>query len=239
MADEKYSDDWSGVDEATEVIRAYERDSKLKPQDAQTHFDYGVAFMELGAGLEMNAIEAFKTAARLRPSWSAAHSQLGLAYASANRREEAVESYRQALNLKPEDTDTLAALAHASLLLGRFDESEQAALRMIEASPLDSGPHLVLGVAQLLQGRYADADESLRRAVSLELDMAEACYGIALAAIALGNDSVVQLQHERLMELDGRLPGKLIEHRQQGSFTPAEVIRCLFVTVPDMRTDNI
>lgn len=119
MTDEEYSDDWPGVDEATEVIRAYERDSKLKPQDAQAHFDYGVAFMELGTRLEMNAIEAFKTAARLLPSWSAAHSQLGLAYASANRREEAVEAYRQALNLKPEDTDTLLSGARSRLFVTR------------------------------------------------------------------------------------------------------------------------
>jgi tetratricopeptide (TPR) repeat protein len=193
------------------------------------HFDYGVALMELGPGLEDHAIEAFKAAARLRPSWSAAHSQLGLAYASANRREEAVESYEQALRLKPEDMDTLAALAHASLLLGRFDESEQAALRMVEASPIDSGPHFVLGMAQLLQGRYVDADESLRRAVSLEPDLSEACYGIGLAAVALDNNSVAQVQHERLLELDRRLAGKMIEHRRRGSFKPAEVLDCLFL----------
>ena len=230
MTDEEYSDDWPGVDEATEVIRAYEGDSELKPLDAQRHFDYGVAFMELGTGLEGQAIEAFNAAARLRPSWPAAHSRLGLAYASANRREEAVESYRQALSLKPDDTDTLAALAHAYLLLGRFSESGQAALRMVEASPLDSGPHFVLGVAQLLQERYADADESLRRAISLESDLAEAYYGIGLAAIALSNDGVALLQYERLMELDRRLAGKLIEHRQRGSLTPTEVMSCLFGT---------
>jgi tetratricopeptide (TPR) repeat protein len=233
MTDEEHLDDWPSDDEATEVIRAYERDSKLKPLDAQTHFDFGVAFMELGTGLEGHAIEAFKEAARLRPSWPAAHSQLGLAYASANRREEAVESYKQALRLKLEDTDTLAALAHASLLLGRFDESEQAALKMVEASPLDSGPHFVLGVAQLLQGRYVEADESLRRAVSLEPDLAEACYGIGIAAVALGNDSVALLQHDRLMELDRRLAGKLIGQHQRGSFTPKEVIGCLFETATD------
>lgn len=101
---------------------------------------------------------------------------------------------------------------------------------MVEALPIDLGPYFVLGVVQLLQGRYADADESLRRAVSLEPGLAEACYGIGLAAIALGNDRVAQLQHERLTELDRRLAGKLIERRQRGSFTPAEVIRCLFET---------
>jgi hypothetical protein len=68
MTDEQHSDDWPSVDDATEVIRAYERNSKLKPLSAQMRFDYGVAFMKLGTGLESYAIEAFKAAARLRPS---------------------------------------------------------------------------------------------------------------------------------------------------------------------------
>lgn len=34
VTDEEDLDDWPGVDEATEVIRAYGRDSKLKPRDA-------------------------------------------------------------------------------------------------------------------------------------------------------------------------------------------------------------
>jgi len=231
MTDEEQSDNWPGIDEATEVIRAYKSASHLNPRDAQMHFNYGIAFMQLGAGLGMSAIEAFQAAVRRRPSWAAAHSRLGLAYAAANRWGEAVESYKYALKLKSEDKDTLTALAHASLLLGRFEESEQATLRMVEVSPLDTGPHFVLGVAHLLQERYADADESLRRAISLEPDLAEAYYGIGLAPIALGNDSVAQLQCERLTELDLKLAGKLIEHRQRGRFTTAEVIHCLFKTM--------
>src|ERR1044072_7589539 len=92
MKDDEYSEDWLVVDVVAEVIRADEHDSKLNPLDAQMRLDYGVAFMELGTGLEGHAIEACKAAARLRPSWSAVHFQLGLAYAAANRREEAVES---------------------------------------------------------------------------------------------------------------------------------------------------
>jgi predicted Zn-dependent protease len=47
---------------------------------------------ELGAGFENRAIEAFKAAVRLRPFWAAAHGQLGLAHAAADRCEEAVEA---------------------------------------------------------------------------------------------------------------------------------------------------
>jgi tetratricopeptide (TPR) repeat protein len=238
MTDEEQANDWPGVDSAVELIRAYERASRLDPADAQAHFNYGVAFMELGVGLENRAIEAFKNASRLCPSWSESHSQLGLAYASSNRRDEAIESYRQFLILQSDDTNTLAALAHASLLIGRYEETEWAATRMIEVTPLASVSHLILGVAQLLQCRYADADESLRRAVSLEADLAEAYYGIGLAAIALGNDSGVQLQHHRLTELDRRLAGKLMKHRQSGSFTPTEIIHCLFETDADVRTQK-
>lgn len=225
---EDYSYLWPNVDEPTEIVRAYERETQLKPDDAQMHFDYGMAFMELGPGLEDRAIEAFRAAAQLRPAWAAAYSQLGLAYASANRREEAVEAYKKALALQPDDTDTLAALAHASLLLGRYEEAARSAARMADIAPLVSGSHFVLGLAQLLLKRYADADESFRRALQLEPDLAEARFGLGLASIALGNDSLVQVEYEALRNLDQNLAGKIAEHRHLGTFTPAEVVSVLF-----------
>jgi len=225
MMSEEDLDFQTVADEATEVIIAYRRALSIKPVDAQIYFNYGVTFLELGAGLSY-AIEAFEAAVRLRPYWAAAHLQLGLAYAAADRREEAVEAYKQALAIRPDDPDTLGALVHACLLLGQYAEAEQATLRMIEAEPLASGPQFILGVVHLLQGHYAAADESLRRAVSLEPDLAEACYAKGLATIALGRDTDVQLQYEKLVELDRRLAGKLNEQRWRGRFEPV-VFDCL------------
>lgn len=98
---------------------------------------------------------------------------------------------------------------------------------MIEIVALTSISHLIVGLAQLLQGRCADGDKILRGAISLESDLAEACYCIGLTAIALGSDNTAQLQYKRLTELDRRLADKLIEHRRRANFTPAEVINCL------------
>jgi tetratricopeptide (TPR) repeat protein len=235
MTDEEHIAGWPSADKAGGLIGVYKQASRSNPYDAQLHFDYGITFLELGAGFEDHAVEAFKTAAALHPSWAAVHFQLGLAYASSNLREEAIGSYKQAVTLQPEDINTLAAFAHASLLLGRHEEAEWAATRMIEVAPLASGAYLISGMAQLLQSRYADADGSLHRAVSLESDLAEAYYGIGLASIALGNDSVVQLQCERLRALDWRLAGKLIEHRQREIFMPAEFMNELLEIAADVR----
>ncbi len=228
MRVEETYDLWLEVDEAAEIIRGYEFDCRIKPNDTEMHFDYGLAFMGLGIGLESYAIAAFKEAIRLRPFWAEAYSQLGLAYASANRRKEAVESYRQALKFQPNDIGTLAALTHAYLFLGRYSEAEQVAVKMIEVVPLASGHYLALGFAQLLQSHYTEASESLKRALSLEPDLSEACYGIGLAAIAQGNDGVAQCQHDSLMKLDRNLARELFRQRQSGGFTPAEIIDCLF-----------
>jgi len=99
---------------------------------------------------------------------------------------------------------------------------------MTDIAPLVSGSHFVLGLAQLLLERYTDADESFRRALQLESDLAEARFGQGLASIALGNDSLVQVEYEALRKLDQNLAGKLAQHRQAGSFTPNEVVRDLF-----------
>lgn len=175
---EEIYDLWPELDEAVEIIQRYESDCGISPNDAEMHFNYGLAFIELGIGLESWAIEALKEAIRLRPFWFAAYSHLGLAYASANRREEAVESYRQALKFQPNDTGILAALTHAYLFLGRYSEAEQMAMKMIELAPLASVNYLALGFARLLQENYAEANESLKRAFSLEPDLSEACYGM-------------------------------------------------------------
>ena len=230
MTGNEHSEDWPGVDEATEVIRAYESASDLNPRDAQMHFNYGVAFMELGAGLESQAIEAFKTAVRLRPYWSAAHSQLGLVYAAADRREEAIGAYKRALSLRPDDLDTLGALAHACLLVERYGEAEQIAARMVTLAPLLSGSHFVLGLAQLLAGHYADAGESFHHAIQLEPDLSEARFGLGLASIALGNDRLAQAQYDTLQELDQGFAQKLAGHRQRGRLIAEEIVGHFFNT---------
>jgi Flp pilus assembly protein TadD len=227
MSDE-YAEPWPAEDEATEVVRAYERASQLSSDDAQVHFDYGLAFMELGPGLERHAVEAFEAAVRLRPAWAQAHTQLGYAYASAGRRDEAIAEYRQALMLSPGDVDTWGALAHVAFLSDRYEEAEQAGVRLVDAQPLTAGPHLILGLAQLLLGRHAEAEESFRRAIQLEPDMAEGHYGLGLAAVALGNVSTVAVQHQVLSGLKPEFAEYLARHSRRRLIVPAEVVRELF-----------
>ena len=213
-----------GLDEAGEVILLYRCASSLKPGDAQMHFDYGLSFMELGTGIENQAIGAFEEAVRLRPHWAAAHSQLGLTYAAADRREETIEAFKRAISLRPDDLDTLGAFAHACLLLEHYSEAEQAAARMVTLAPLMSGSHFVLGFAQLLTGRYAEAGESFHRAVQLEPDLSEARFGLGLASIALGDDRLAQVQYDTLRELDHGLAQKLAEHRQRGRLITEKIV---------------
>lgn len=227
MNDES-SELWPVEDEATEVVRAYERESQLRPDDAQMHFDFGSAFMELGPGLEKHAVKAFESAVGLRPDWAQAHTQLGYAYAAAGRRDDAIIEYGQALKLFPGDVDAWSALAHAAFLSGRYEEAGRAGMRLGVDQPLMAGSHLILGLAQLLLGRHADSEESFRRAVQLEPDMAEGHYGLGLAAVALGNLSTVAVQHQLLGRLNPELADCLARHSKRRLIAPAEVVRELF-----------
>jgi len=221
---------WLAGDETIEMILWYRHMSSLKPGDAQMHFHYGLAFMELGTELEGQAIEAFKEAVRLRPHWPAAHLQLGLAYAAADRREEAISSYKSAHALRPNDLDTLSVLVHAYLLQDHYGEAEELAARMVTVAPLKSGSHFVSGLAQLLTGHYAEAGESFHRAIQLEPDLREARFGLGLAAIALSNDSLVQIQYDALRRLGDDLARKLAGHRQRSTFKTEEIVGYFFNT---------
>ena len=48
MTDEEHEHDWPEVDEAAEVVRAYEQACRFSPHGAQLHSDCGIVFLKLG-----------------------------------------------------------------------------------------------------------------------------------------------------------------------------------------------
>ncbi len=69
--------------------------------------DAEVAYNSLGVGLVSrgklaDAIDQFREAIRLRPTYVEAHNNLGTALAFQGKRDEAVEQFQQALTLQPE-----------------------------------------------------------------------------------------------------------------------------------------
>ena len=80
---------WSGeLEDAKERVRQ-------NPNDAEAHFNLGLAYRKSGQ---------IQEAIRIKPDHADAHYNLGLAYYDLGRYQEAIASYKEALRINPDLT---------------------------------------------------------------------------------------------------------------------------------------
>jgi tetratricopeptide (TPR) repeat protein len=103
------------------------------------------------------AREAFRRAADLMPSFSAAFSNLGATLGELDEPAAALRAFRQALAHDPQSFTILNNIGVVSRELGRLDESEAALRQVIALNPAFVFGHYNLGHTLFLGGRYADA----------------------------------------------------------------------------------
>ncbi len=137
---------------ASDVFNEFKRgvEQQVRPEDADTHYDLGIAYKEMG--LLSDAIAEFKqavTAAQGRPKEVESLSMLGLCYTEQGEHAAAVETFERALG---EAVDAEAALAlryELGLALERAGDSALALTHLIAVSEHDSD--------------YRDVEETIAR----------------------------------------------------------------------------
>jgi serine/threonine protein kinase/tetratricopeptide (TPR) repeat protein len=180
-----------------EAIAAYREALRLKKDFAKAHYNLGNALRAKGQLDE--AIAEYREAIRIKKDYAEAHCNLGLALHDKGQDDEAIAAYREAIRLKkdlPEPHNNLAFALHRR---GRLDEAIAAyreAIRIKEDYP---EAHVNLGIALRQKGQYCEALKEVRR--GHELGSRNPGWRDPSA------EWVRQL--ERLVELDGRLPGIL------------------------------
>jgi tetratricopeptide (TPR) repeat protein len=221
-----------------EADAAYRQAIRLKPDDPQTYNNLGNALD--GQGRHREAEEAYRQAIRLKHDFPDAHNNLGIALSSQGRYKEAEAAYREAIRLEPDNPKAHRNFGNALLRQDQPQEAELAyreAIRLKHDLPL---AHFNLGIALNGQGRSKEAELAYREAIRLKPDYPEAhCnlglvlleqgrFGEALPSLrrghALGSvrpgwrysSAAWVRQCQRLVELDGMLPGVL-----DGSTEPA------------------
>jgi tetratricopeptide (TPR) repeat protein len=148
-----------------EAIASWRAAIRLKPDDAQAHYNLGLA---LGASGDLKgAIAAYRAAIRLRPDYADAHWFLGLDLAASGDLPGAIAEYRTAIRLKPD-----LAQAHYNLGLALDWSGDKpgaiAAYRAaIRLRPDYADAHCYLGLALLNRGSYGKALDELRRGHAL------------------------------------------------------------------------
>jgi serine/threonine-protein kinase len=167
------------------------------------------------------AATAYREAIRLRPDYSAAHNNLGLALKAQGKTDDALKAFRDAIRVQPGNGTAHLNLGITLHDLGKLDEAAAAYRASLRYLPNDVGTHLRLGRALQAGGRLAEAVLAYREATRLQPTLGAAHYNLGTSLHLLGRTEEAIAPYRaaiRLMpdhaESHGNL-GSLLEEKGQ------------------------
>jgi protein O-GlcNAc transferase len=152
------------------------------PHDADVELLSGLASWALKRPSE--AIEHFQRSIELRPSAPSARMRLCNAYWELKRFAEAVTACQNAAEAAPTLSSALDTAGTALFELGRLEEARRMFLQAIAVSP-SAAVYYNLSGTQAEMGQLNEAVESVRAAIRLRPDFAEARIKLGFYLIAL------------------------------------------------------
>src|SRR4029453_9780511 len=106
------------------------------PRNAKAYNGLGIAFMALGRTQE--ALQQFRTAARLKPDFDEAHYHWGVVAGLANNTQEAEREFIAAITANPEHYKARNNLGTIYLEQGRLDAAREQFLEVLRLNPGDA-----------------------------------------------------------------------------------------------------
>lgn len=168
--------------------------------NASTYFAYG-HLLERQGHVD-RAIEQYRKALKMQPSFAAAHNRLGICYNKQGEHEQATREFELCVRSSPDDAQALNNLGYSLYLQGQYKAAASVLRKALEARPdftrarmnlalalarqeqmqaaydefsracSPADAHYNLGLMQIEVGRYADATRSLEAAVVADPDHA-------------------------------------------------------------------
>src|SRR6185436_4979459 len=174
----------------------------IAPQLVDAHSNLGTLLMQLGE--RERAIEEYRSALRLRPSYLHARLNWGMLYELEGDTEHALEQYRIAAKQHPESPSALTKLGDALLASGRAAEACDAYRQSLARPNIQTNTHAGLGEALAAIGDEAGALEQFELSLALRDDWPRALHGEAW--IRATSRAPERRGPARALELLGRCP---------------------------------
>jgi len=153
-------------------LSAIEKAAKLLPDDAETHYNLGIALKTLGRFDE--AVTSFRRALMIKPDYFKAHCNLGESLRRLGRFDAAIASHCRALEIKPDYAEAHNNLGIVLKDLRRLNEAVASYCRALEINPDVAEVWFNLGNALKELGKFDDAIASYYRALAIKPEYEEA-----------------------------------------------------------------
>ena len=138
----------------TQLVAAY-------PNDERAHFALGGYYF--GQQDFAKAIEHYRKATEINPTYSTAFNILGYAYRQNADYPNAEQAFKTYIELIPKDPNPYDSYAELLLKMGRFDESITQYRKALEIDPKFINSHFGIGAALLYQGKPDEAAAELQK----------------------------------------------------------------------------
>ncbi|HEY8188780.1 MAG TPA: tetratricopeptide repeat protein [Pyrinomonadaceae bacterium] len=131
------------------------------PNDERAHFNLGGYYF--GQQDYEKAIEHYKKATELSPTYSTAFNILGYAYRQNGDYANAEQAFKKYIELIPKDPNPYDSYAELLLKMGRFDESIAQYRKALEIDQNFINAHQGIAAAELYSGKPDDAAAELQK----------------------------------------------------------------------------
>jgi tetratricopeptide (TPR) repeat protein len=135
------------------------------------------------------AIEQYKKATELAPSFSPAYNILGYAYRQQGNYADAEQAFKKYIELIPNDPNPYDSYAELLLKMGRFDDSIAQYRKALAIDPHFTPSHFGISADLMYMGKSAQADDELQQMATQARNDGElrtALFGMAVVAADSG-----------------------------------------------------
>ncbi len=157
------------------------------PNDERAHFNLGGYYF--GQQDMPKAIEHYKKATELDPTYSTAFNILGYAYRQNADYANAESAFKKYIELIPKDPNPYDSYAELLLKMGRFDESIAQYKKALEIDPNFINSHQGIASALMYQGKHDEAAAEMEKISGKARSDAErrtALFGLTVVAVDAG-----------------------------------------------------
>ena len=190
------------TDRSEDAIKVYEEMLRIKPDDADTHFNIGSLLLDSDP---VAALPYLEEASRLAPSKAKFLTSLGIAYLKDGRTNEAEATLRRAIALSPDDPGIRNNLGIILVQTRRFKDAIEEQTALLDRWPEFAAARNNLAIALAESGDLAQAEREVRRAIKDDPDYLDA--HLTLAAI---------------LDRGGRLDEEYVVLKRAFALAPAE-----------------